>query len=166
MKRWWHFRREALERVAFIVAIVGFPLLLISTGAVLYQFIEVRQIASSQNNILLSVLFFRDANTAIIDAIEINAVDGKKQILKRHGGEYSDTRLDNYLGDFDIVDQVYREGLLTEDQMCRTFSYYVAATTKNEEVKKYLADNPDYFAGIKDLKSTIDKSRRKSCHLR
>jgi hypothetical protein len=166
MKRWWHFRRDALERVAFIVAIVGFPLLFISTGAVLYQFIEVRLIASSQNNILLSVLFFRDANTAIIDAIEINAVDGEKQILKRHGGEYSDTRLDNYLGDFDIVDQVYREGLLTEDQMCRTFAYYVTATTKNEEVNKYLADNPDYFAGIKDLKSTIDKSKRKSCHSR
>jgi len=165
MKRWWHFRREALERVAFIVAIVGFPLLLVSTCAVLYQFIEVRQIASAQNNILLSVLFFRDANTAIIDAIEFNAIDGKKQILKDHGGEYSNTRLDNYLGDFDIVDQVYREGLLTEDQMCRTFSYYVTATIKNEEVKKYMADNPDYFDGIKNLKSAIEKSKKKTCHL-
>lgn len=57
-KKRWHFSRDQLERVAFMVAIVGFPLLLISTCAVLYQFIEVRHIASSQNNILLSNLFF------------------------------------------------------------------------------------------------------------
>jgi hypothetical protein len=100
-KRWWQqLKRDTLERVAFIVAIVGFPLLLISTGAVLYQFIEVRHIASAQNHILLSTLFFRDANTEIIDAIEMNAVDENTQILKDHGGKYSNTRLDNYLGDF------------------------------------------------------------------
>ena len=83
---WWHAKNETLERVAFIVAIVGFPLLVISTCAVLYQFIEVRHIASSQNHILLSNLFFRDANTAIFDAIETDSIDGKKQILRKHGG--------------------------------------------------------------------------------
>jgi len=164
LKGWWRFRNETLERAAFIVAIVGFPLLVISTCAVLYQFIEVRHIASSQNHILLSNLFFRDANTAVIDAIEINAIDGKKQILRKHGGEYTDTRLDNYLGDFDIIDQVYKEGLLTEDELCRSFSYYVTATLKNEEVKQYMAKNPDYFDGIKELKAVVDKSKKKSCH--
>gem|GEM_PF-2074308 len=164
LKGWWRFRNEALERVAFIVAIVGFPLLVISTGAVLYQFIEVRHIASSQNYILLSNLFLRDANIAIIDAIEINAIDGKRQILREHGGENTNTRLDNYLGDFDTIDQVYKEGLLTEDQMCRSFSYYVTATLKNEEVKKYMADNPSYFDGIKDLKAAVEKSKKKNCH--
>lgn len=164
MKRWWRFKTDTLERLAFIVAIVGFPLLLVSTCAVLYQFIEVRHIASSQNHIQLSILFFRDANTAIIDAIEINAIDGKKQILKEHGGEFGNTQLDNYLGNFDIVDQVYKEGLLTEDEMCRSFSYYVTATTKNEEVKQYMTKNPDYFDGIKELKAVVDKSKKKSCH--
>lgn len=164
MKRGWHFKTDTLERLAFIVAIVGFPLLLLSTCAVLYQFIEVRHIASSQNHIQLSILFFRDANTAIIDAIELNAIDGKRKILREHGGEFSNTRLDNYLGNFDTVDQVYKEGLLTEDEVCRSFSYYVTATIKNEEVKQYIADNPDYFDGIRDLKSLVDKSKNKNCH--
>jgi hypothetical protein len=35
LKGWWRFRNETLERIAFIVAIVGFPLLVISTCAVL-----------------------------------------------------------------------------------------------------------------------------------
>jgi hypothetical protein len=160
----WHIKREALERIAFIVAIVGFPLLLISTCAVLYQFIEVRHIASSQNTILLSQLFFRDANTAIIDAIEVNAIDGKKQILREHGGQFSDTRLDNYLGDFDIIDQVYKQGLLAEDEMCRAFSYYVTVTLKNDEVKAYMTANPTYFGGIKELKVAVEKSKMKNCH--
>ena len=164
MKRWWHIKTGMLERLAFIVAIVGFPLLLLSTGAVLYQFIEVRHIASSQNHIQLSILFFRDANTAIIDAIEVNAIDGKSKILKKHGGVFSNTRLDSYLGNFDTVDQAYKEGLLTEDELCRSFSYYVTATVKNEEVKQYMAENPDYFDGIKDLKAVVDKSKKKSCH--
>ncbi len=164
LKGWWRFRNETLERVAFIVAIVGFPLLVISTGAVLYQFIEVRHIASSQNYILLSNLFFRDANTAIIDAIEVNAIDGNTQILRDHGGNNSNTRLDDYLGDFDTIDQVYRDGLLTEDQMCRSFSYYVTATLKNDEIKKYMADNPTYFDGIKNLNAAVEKSKKKNCH--
>jgi hypothetical protein len=48
--------------------------------------------------------------------------------------------------------------------MCRSFSYYVTATTKNEEVKQYMAKNPDYFDGIKELKAVVDKSKKKSCH--
>ena len=163
-KRWWQrIKRDALERIAFIVAIVGFPLLLISTGAVLYQFVEVRHIASSQNHIQLSILFFRNANTEIMDAIERNAIDGKTQVLEDHGGKYSNTRLDNYLGDFDIVDQVYREGLLTEDEMCRTFSYYVTTALKNEEIRKYIANNPAYFDGIQDLDAAIARSKSKNC---
>jgi hypothetical protein len=164
-RRWWwqRLKRDTLERVAFFVAIVGFPLLLISTGAVLYQFVEVRHIASSQNHIQLSILFFRNANTEIIDAIEISAIDGKTQILQDHGGKYTNTRLDNYLGDFDIVDQVYRERLLTEDEMCRTFSYYVIATLKNEEIKRYMANNLTYFDGIRDLETAVEKSKSKNC---
>jgi len=48
--------------------------------------------------------------------------------------------------------------------MCRSFSYYVTATLKNEEVKKYMADNPSYFDGIKDLKTAVEKSKKKNCH--
>ena len=143
---------------------IWLPLLLISTCAVLYQFIEVRHIASSQNNILLSNLFFRNANTEIIDAIEVNAIDGKTQVLKEHGGEFSKTRLDNYLGDFDTIDQVYKEGLLTEVEMCRSFSYYVRATLKNDEINNYMAANPDYFDGIKELAAAVANSKLKTCH--
>jgi hypothetical protein len=94
----------------------------------------------------------------------MNAIDQKTQILKEHGGEFNNTQLDNYLGDFETIDQVYGEGLLTEDQLCMSFSYYVTATAKNEEVQKYMADNPGFFSGLKKLRVVVTNSKNKNCH--
>ncbi len=159
MKKSQHFKTETLERIAYIVAIVGFPLLLLSTIGVFYQLTEIKRIASSQNNIALSTMFLRDANAGIINAIK------KKggEILIEHGGQYTTTQLDNYLGDFETIDQVYREGLLTEDELCTSFSYYVTATTKNEKVQKYLIENPEFFSGLKHLEAMVKNSTNKNC---
>lgn len=156
MKESRQFKAETLERIAYIVAIIGFPLLLLSTIGVFYQLTEIRRVAASQNNIALSTMFLRDANTGIINAIEKK--DGK--ILE----QYTTTQLDNYLGDFETIDQVYREGLLTEDELCTSFSYYVTATTQSEEVQKYVIANPGFFGGLKDLEAVVKNSTNKNCH--
>jgi hypothetical protein len=101
-------------------------------------------------------MFLRDANTGIINAIE-----------KRNGKiltEHTTTQLDNYLGDFETIDQAYREGLLTPDELCTSFSYYVTATSKNEEVQKYMAENSEFFGGLKDLEAVVKHSTNKNCH--
>lgn len=162
-KNWFRFETETLERAAYIVAIVGFPLLLVSTIGVFYQLRVVTQIAASQNNIALSTMFLRDTNSAIVNVIETNAADHKTQILKEHGGKFDDTQLDAYLGDFETIDQVYREKLLTEAELCTSFSYYVVATAKNEEIQKYLAANRDFFGGLLDLKVVVTSSKNKDC---
>jgi hypothetical protein len=120
-----------------------------------------KTIAASQNNIALNTMFFNDANTGIIDAIESN-----KPILKEHKGSYTDDQLDNYLGDFDTIDQVYSEKLLTEDQMCISFSYFVVTALSNPEVKNYIAlpTNNDFFGGIEDLSKDVASSTDQNCN--
>jgi hypothetical protein len=71
--------------------------------------------------------------------------------------------LDNYLGDFETINQVYQDRLLTEDQLCVSFSYYVTITAKNAEIQKY-AENYDFFGGLQDLTSAVTKSTDKNCH--
>lgn len=159
MKKWWHCDTEKLERVSYFVTIVGFPLLVISTFVVLYQIIEVRRIASSQNNIALNAAFFNETNNGII-----NAIENKRPILKEHKGKYTATQLDNYLGYFETIDQAYSEELLTEAELCTSFSYYVIATSKNKEVREYMEKNPSFFGGFPDLTSTIAKSKNSDCH--
>jgi hypothetical protein len=163
MKKLRHIKKDTLERVALLVTIVGFPLLIISTIGVFYQLVVVEQIASSSNNIALSAMFFRDSNIAIISAIESNDPDHKTQILKENNGTFASTQLDAYLGDFETIDQAYVEGLLTEDELCTSFSYYVTATAKSEEVQNYLADNPEFFGGLKRLQVVVTNSKRKEC---
>jgi hypothetical protein len=72
--------------------------------------------------------------------------------------------LDKYLGDFDTIDEVYRDGLITEGQLCRSFFYYVVTTMRNERVAQYLKKNPNYFGGIQDLSEVMARSKKRDCH--
>jgi hypothetical protein len=67
-----------------------------------------------------------------------NAIQHDKPILVENGGSYSDVDLDKYLGAFNTVELVYRDGFLSDDHLCDSFSYYIQEANKNSEVKKYL----------------------------
>ncbi len=154
--------KEKLEKAAAIVTIVGFPVIVASMVFAFYQLSDLRKVASSQNNIALTAEFFDPTNTGVIDAIENN-----QPILVEHKGKYTDAQLDNYLGDFETIDSVYGEGLLTEDEMCISFSYYVGATSKNQEIKTYIAGQPrgsGFFAGLAELSAIVAKSTDQNCH--
>jgi hypothetical protein len=120
-------------------------------------------VVSSQNNIALSTLFFNDVNTGIIDALETGG-----PILSIHEGKYTNAQLDNYLGDFETIDSAHSEGLLSEDEFCVSFSYYVTLTSQNPEVKAYLASNREqdtgFFGGLSDLVNVVAKSKNVNCH--
>ena len=155
--------KEKLERWAYIVTIVGFPFLVLSMVSVFYQIGELRQVVSSQNNIALSAEFFNDVNTGIIDAVENN-----KPILVEHKGRYTVAQLDNYLGNFETIDSAYREGLLSEDELCVSFSYYISVTSQNPEIQAYLKtsrkQDSGFFRGFSDLLGIVAKSENANCH--
>ena len=55
-------------------------------------------------------------------------------------GKFTEAQLDNYLEDFEIIEEVYEEGLLSEAQLCM-FSYYVTLTANNKEISDYIKKN-------------------------
>jgi hypothetical protein len=162
MRRILRIKTETLERFTYLVAIVGFPLLILSTLAAFYQIREMRHIVASQNNIALNAMVFdNERNSAITDAIE----NGNK-ILKENGGKFFDSQLDSYLGDYETVFQAYNEGYLTEEQLCVSFSYYVTAIFKNPEIQEYIRrkDNAEFFGGASELNRAIKHSKNVNCH--
>jgi hypothetical protein len=145
--------RTVLDVLALIVTVLAFPV-------IAYQLWDVERIARSQNNILLSTMFFHDPTNLGI----INAIENKKPILKTPGGEgqFTSTQLDGYLGDLETVYDVYDEGLLSEAELCGSFSVYVQAEA-DSEVQDYLKENSHYFSGLPKLFDIVDHSKNENC---
>jgi hypothetical protein len=62
-----------------------------------------------------------------------------------------------------MVDQVYGEGLLSESELCASFSDTIQRTERNPEVKDYLKENSKYFSGLPHLFATVDNSKNENC---
>jgi hypothetical protein len=154
---------------AALVTIIGFPLLFVSLWyahrvdvVISEQLGAIKKIAQSENGIALNTMLFSDPTNAGI----INAIQHDKPILVENGGSYSDVDLDKYLGAFNTVELVYRDGFLSDDHLCDSFSYYIQEANKNSEVKNYLAEYPKSFGGIRNLLPVIKSSKSEYCQLK
>ena len=162
--------RDQLEKwsliAAALVTIIGFPLLLVSLwfahrvdDVISEQLREIKRIAQSENSVGLNTMLFNDpSNAGIISTIENN-----KPILIENGGVYSNVALDKYLGALDTIAQVYRDGFLSDDHLCRSFSFYIEEADKNSEVQNYLAKYPNFFHGFRELLPAIKTSQSSYC---
>ena len=162
--RWGGIRSEQLERAAHAATIIGVPLFLLTVLLGYFQILEGNRAARLTNFIALTNRVFNPANTEIIDAIE-----NWKPILAP-AGKFTEAQLDNYLADFDTIDEVYQEGLLTEPQLCM-FSYYITLTATNKEILDYIkkirqaqtATSKPFFVGYYRLVELVRKSRIPDC---
>jgi hypothetical protein len=126
----------------------------------LFLIIDGREAVSAQDNIALNAEFFNDTNTGIIADLENN-----QPILVENKGRYTDVQLDNYLGDFDTITDAYNEGLLSEMNLCDSFSYYIGITASSSEVQKYMTtEGLDYYSGLPDLTKVVNASKNPNCH--
>jgi hypothetical protein len=85
--------------------------------------------------------------------------------LVENGGSYSDVDLDKYLGAFNTIELVYRDGFLSDDHLCASFSFYIKEANKNDEVKEYVAKYSNFFSGIRNLFPAVSKSKSEYYHL-
>jgi hypothetical protein len=159
-------RRFSLEKAAALVTVIGFPLPLASLfyayrqdDLIVTSVDNLQRIARSQNNIALNRMFFGDpSNLGIIEAIET-----PKPILKSNGGQFSTTQMDKYLGDLETVYDVYEERLLSEEELCSSFSAYAQEAERNSEVQDYLKANSNFFSGVHKLFAVVDQSSNEDC---
>ncbi len=141
-------------------ALVTFTVILVIMTYVLID--DAKKQTASENNIALNSAFFNNTNTKIIDAIE-----SKQPILTENHGQYTDAQLDNYLGEFDTVESSYDEGLLSEPDLCDSFSYFIGITSKNPEIQNYIASSQKsdsgFFIGLTDLAKVVSHSKNENC---
>jgi len=57
------------------------------------------------------------------------------------------------------------DGFLSDDHLCDSFSFFIEEANKNSEVKKYLAEYPNFFGGIRNLLPAIKNSKSAYCGL-
>jgi hypothetical protein len=146
--------------VNFTVILIALTIMLIFLTVDLIY--EGHKEISSQNNIALNTEFFNPTNTNIIGNIENN-----QPILIENKGEFTDAQLNNYLEEFESVDDVYNEGLLSQADMCDSFSYYVQITDKNKEIQNYIQGQQKsdfrFFTGYQELSKVVANSKNKNC---
>jgi hypothetical protein len=154
---------ETLERAAYLATIVGVPLLLVSLLVGYIQIHDVAKVARLQNSISLNTEFFNPTNTGIISAIE-----HEKPILVEHGGSFDDAQLDNYLGDFELIRSAFEQNLLTEDELCTSFSYFTTLTANDREVQKYIEEerktDSGFYGGFTKIVKVVFRSKNENCH--
>lgn len=124
---------------------------------------DAKEQTSSQNNIALNSQFYISENTKII-----NAIENKKPILVSNKGSFTNSELDNYLNFFETINSAYSERLLSESDLCISFSYPIEITSKNQEIKKYISEqqaiDKGFFGGFVELTDIVSKSKDKNCH--
>ncbi|MDE1924685.1 MAG: hypothetical protein KGH79_00695 [Patescibacteria group bacterium] len=113
---------------------------------------------ASENNIALNGQFYTPNSEALAGAID------RGDPILQPKGKFTTDQLDTYLGNFDEIDATYNEGLLSEDDLCNSFSYYIQITAKNAEVQKYLADNHLTPDGLTALVNVVNNIKDKNCH--
>ena len=162
--RWRGIRSDQLERAAHAATIIGVPLVILTVLFGYFQILDGNRATRLTNFITLTSRFFNPTNTEIIDAIE-----NWKPILPPKG-KFTEAQLDNYLADFDTINEVHEEGLLTDAQLCM-FSYYITLTATNKEISNYIAKvrraqtagSKPFFNGYYRLVELVGNSRLPDC---
>jgi hypothetical protein len=153
-----------LERVAHVATILGVPLVFLTVLFGYFQVLDGNRAARLTNFITLTTRFFNPTNTEIIDAVE-----NWRPILPPKG-KFTEAQLDNYLADFDTIDEAYDEGFLSEPQLCM-LSYYITLTATNKEISNYIAkvrrlqraEATPWFVGYYRLVELVQNSRLPDC---
>jgi hypothetical protein len=162
--RWGRISSDQLERAAHVATIIGVPLVLLTVLFGYFQILDGNRAARLTNFITLTARFFNPTNTEIIDAIE------NWKLILVPKGKFTEAQLDTYLADFDTIDEVYKEHLLSEAQLC-TFSYYIILTATNKEISNYIAKirraqatgSKPFFLGYYRLVERVGKSKLPDC---
>jgi len=96
--------------------------------------------------------FFRDPSRGIIRALEED-----RKILKDKGGEFSETDVDDFLGNIELMEIYRKNGVLTKEDIGSMFGHYIRTAYENEEIKEYVEKYAEYWEGFINLAKMTTK---------
>jgi len=139
-----------------LVTILGIIIAVISLVISVYTFRQQKGIDSAQLMLDFNKDLSSERNSQIITAIESH-----QPIFRENGGSFTTTDIDNYLGIYELMNNVHEAHLITDDMLYNAFSYIFVSTFQNKEIIDYLnnirKDDQALFYGseslAKDLKS-------------
>ena len=138
-------------------------------GATIFAGIQVRELrlqtaaTQLQNSADLTLRLGQELATGINQKLE-DALDSDPAtpILKQKGGKFTVEQLDGYLGEYETLDDLYRNGLIACSMMYNEFSYDLENAYKNKDVLAEVAeerkDDPSIWQGFLDLGRQFDKT--------
>ena len=144
--KWETFSR--LLRVVEIVAIVI---------AVIFATVQIRDIRNMQSAQLM--LDFNNQLSTDKNLRLIVAIEEDEPIFKKTGGEFTTADIDQYLGIYELLNNVSEIGLISDDMLYNAFSYDIIKTYQNKEIQDYLSEirqeDSYFFLGFEILAEDI-----------
>lgn len=152
---------KAARRLIYLTwSLIVLTVLLIGLGAMTIS--DARKSAALQNNIVLNNQLYSGSNLIVMESIK-----SIYPTLKDNGGDITAFQLNIYLGTFDVIYSAYHNHLLNEEDLCDSFSYYIAITHEDTEVMNYVSDmrktDPGFFQGFIELYQITSNSKNLSC---
>src|SRR3989344_4438892 len=141
-----------------IVTILGIIIAVISLIVSVYTFRQQKGIDSARLMLDFNKELSSDRNSQIITAIE-----NRQPVFRENGGLFTSTEIDNYLGIYELMNNVHEAHLITDDMLYNTFSYIFVKTYQNKEITKYLEqvrkDDQTLFYGSENLAKNLESAK-------
>lgn len=85
----------------------------------------------------------------------------EKPILKANGGRFADKDLEEYLGIYETMGELYKNGLIAKRMIYNDFSDDIVSAYENKEIRNYIKeqqkDSSDYFVNFVMLAKELNK---------
>ena len=83
------------------------------------------------------------------------AIVGRKPILKKNGGKFSEDDLEEYLDLWEGLNDIYVKGLINKEMFYNSYSYDIGKAYENAEVQTFVKESqreaPDFYTGFENL---------------
>lgn len=139
---WLTFERSL--RIIEVMAVVG---------GVIFAGVQIRDWRNTQSAQLM--LEFNKELASASNSQIITVIENKAPLFKEAGGYFNSTDIDNYLSVYELLNNTYEAGLITDDMLYNAFSYEVVFTYENPEIKNYITkirkEDRLFFAGFERL---------------
>lgn len=144
--------------------ILHFTEVIAIVGTTLFAALQLRALRL-QNSADLALRLDQQLNTDVNENLENDLdSDPRTPILKEHGGKYTVIQLDNFLSQYETLDDLYQNGLITCRMMYNEFSGDLEDAYKNKDVMAQVAeerkDDPSTWEGFIHLGKKFDKNYR------
>jgi hypothetical protein len=143
----WAERRNAIVNYAQTFAIVG--TLLITLSVALSTQREQRNQESADLMLRFDQRLYSGRSAPVIKALEMDVPLDK-------ASEVDDEAIDEFLGNYELLDSAYRHRLIDEDMTYDAFEADLASALKDSKVRRFITnarteDGSDMYDGVLDL---------------